>query len=104
MARVEDLMMITWLGEQFEAWQATLGLEGTATLEAIDDGRKPSAARIVAESPGRLVHATLWSSGEVDLVVGDRRTGQVLKIEHQQLSGPSSIAGLLDSIRAALAG
>jgi hypothetical protein len=73
-------------------------------LKDLEDDRSPAAARLDAESPRRVVQVTAWDSGEVDFVVGDLETGNVLTNEHREVTSALGIRELLRDVRGALEG
>ncbi len=58
--------------------------------------------RLDAETAFRVAQVTVWESGEVDMVIGDLSTGDVLANEHMEVTTPLGIRGLLSDIFDAL--
>ena len=51
--------------------------------------------RLDVETLTRLVHVTIWETGEVDMVVGDLSTGAVLANEYMEVTTRLGLRGLL---------
>lgn len=96
-------MTIDLFRHELETWRMTLptGVK-LASRELDRPGRAGRAMRLDAENPSRLVQVTVWETGEVDLVVGDRSTGDVLANEHMEVTTPLGVRGLLADIFDAL--
>lgn len=96
-------MVIELLREEFTIWSEGLPKGITATLQAVaQPGASGQAARLDVEASDRLIQATVWESGETDLVVGDVRSGDLLVNEHREITSRIGIQALLDDVLAAL--
>jgi hypothetical protein len=54
--------------------------------------------RVTIETPPRVAEATMWESGEVDLVSGNLATGDIGPIEHMELATRLGARGLLQEL------
>ena len=103
MDRLESVVeVIELLRREYDLWRATLPAHIMATLKSIDDDRSPAAAILYVESSRRVVHLTAWENGNVELVVGDLDSGNILINEHREVPSDSAIRRLFQDVRAAL--
>ena len=79
-------MMINTVCEEFETWRQTLPESAVPKLEELT---RPAGAgravRVTVETPARIAEATVWESGEADLVIGNLATGDIEASEHTEL-------------------
>ena len=68
-----------------------------------EDRNERRALRIDAESDRALAQIILWESGELDLVIGDACSGDVLVDEHREVSSAIGIEDALAAIERYLA-
>lgn len=94
--------VIGCLQREFQVWQSTLPKGTLAALRVIEDTIQPGAVRLDAESECRVIQLTLWESGEVDFVIGDLDTGDVLVTEHREVTSALGVRGLLQDVKDAL--
>lgn len=96
-------MIIDQVFSEFELWRPRLPQGAIAGLLELD---RPAgagrAARLDVETATRLVQATIWESGEVDLVIGNLSLGDVLVNEHREISAQLGIRGLLADVLGAI--
>lgn len=92
-------VIVDILREEFEVWRQTLPAPTVAKFEEFprpsDAGR---AVRVIVEAPPRAAEATMWESGEVDLVSGNLATGDIEPMEHMELTTRLGARGLLDDM------
>ena len=96
-------MVIALFWQEFHAWQETLPPSVVSTACELE--RPSGAGRAVQldlATPDRLVQVTIWESGEVDLVVGDLSTGEVLANEHMEVTTRLGLRGLLSDVSEAI--
>lgn len=92
-------MIIDLLWDELETWRATLPADVKLVPRELDrPGHAGRAVRIDAETARRIVQVTVWATGEVDMVVGDLSTGDVLANEHMEVTTPLGIRGLLSHV------
>ena len=96
-------MIIDTLRAEFEAWQQTLPESAVPKFEELTRplgaGR---AVRVTVETPARVAEATVWESGEADLVIGNLATGDVEANEHAELTTRIGARGLLEDMARAV--
>ena len=96
-------MMINTLCEEFETWRQTLPESAVPKLEELT---RPAGAgrvvRVTVETPARVAEATIWESGEADLVIGNQATGDIEANEHTELTTRLGARGLLDDMARAV--
>jgi hypothetical protein len=89
-------VIVDILHEEFEIWRQTLPETAVATFEEFP---RPSGAgravRVTVETLPRVAEATMWESGEVDLVSGNLTTGDIDPMEHMELMTRLGVRGLL---------
>jgi hypothetical protein len=95
-------MVIDLLRREYEPWRSALPTGIAAALHEVGDGRSPRAARLDVESVTRVVQVTAWDTGEIDFVVGDLKSGDVLANEHREVTSELGIRELLRDVQAAL--
>jgi hypothetical protein len=92
-------MVIDLFREEFRGWRKTLPVGVESTLKALSQpGAAGEAVQLDVESRTRLVQATLWESGEVDMIIGDRISGDILLNEHREITSLLGTKGLLDDV------
>jgi hypothetical protein len=92
-------MIIDLLWDEFETWRMTLPSDVEVAARELDrPGDAGRAVRLDAETSLRLVQVTMWDTGEVDMVVGDLSTGDVLANEHMEVTTRLGIKGLLSDV------
>lgn len=69
----------------------------TMELHRYDDAPKPGARLDAASSTG-LAQLLLWETGELDLVIADVASGDVLVNEHREVTSEIGIADALGTI------
>ena len=97
-------MIIETLRDEFEIWRRTLPESATSKFEefARPAGANRSAVRVSVETPTRLAEATVWESGEADLVIGDSVAGLIEAYEHTELTTRLGVRGLLEDMARAV--
>ena len=92
-------MILDTLRAEFESWQRTLPESAVPQFEELTRplgaGR---AVRVTVETPARVAEATVWESGEADLVVGNLATGGVEANEHTEMTTRIGARGLLEDM------
>lgn len=73
----------------------------TLELRRADGPPKPGI-RLDATSGKALAQVVLWETGELDLVIADVKTGDILLNEHREVSSEVGIADALRTIEAHL--
>jgi hypothetical protein len=53
---------------------------------------------VAVEAPPWVAEATVWESGEADLMSGNLATGHMEPIEHMELTTRLGVRGLLDDL------
>lgn len=98
-SRAPEPVIVDILREEFESWRQTLPTSAVAKFQELP---RPSCAgravRVTVETPPRAAEATMWDSGEVDLVSGNLATGDIEPIEHMELTTRLGARGLLDDM------
>jgi hypothetical protein len=96
-------MVIALFWQEFEAWQGALPPSVTSTARELE---QPSGAgravQLDLATPGRLVQVTIWESGDVDLIMGDLSTGEILANEHREVTTRIGLRGLLGDVSEAI--
>lgn len=96
-------MVITLFWQEFRVWQGTLPPCVASTARELE---QPSGAgravQLDLATDSRLVQVTIWESGEVDLVVGDLSTGEILANEHMEVTTRIGLRGLLGDVSEAI--
>ena len=91
--------MINTVCEEFETWRQTLPESAVSMLEELT---RPAGAgravRVTVETPARVAEATVWESGEADLVIGNLVTGDIEASEHLELATRFGARGLLEDL------
>jgi hypothetical protein len=96
-------MIIDTLRQEFESWQRTLPASAIAKFEEFPEPEGTGlAVRAAVETPGWVAEATVWESGEADLVIGNLVTGEVEAVEHMELTTRLGIRGLLEDLARAV--
>jgi hypothetical protein len=92
-------VIVDILREEFERWRQTLPAPAVANFEEFP---RPSGAgravRVSVEMPPWVAEATMWESGEVDLVSGNLATGDIDPMEHMELMTRFGVRGLLQDL------
>ena len=95
--------MINTVREEFKTWRQTLPESAVPELEELT---RPAGAcravRVTVETPARVAEATVWESGEADLVIGNLATGQIEASEHTELETRFGARGLLEDLAKAV--
>jgi hypothetical protein len=95
--------MINTVREEFETWRQTLPESAVPRLE---DLTRPAGAgravRVTVETPARVAEATVWESGEADVVIGNLVTGEIEASEHFELETRFGARGLLEDLARAV--
>lgn len=94
--------MIDLLRREYDRWRSALPEGVVAALQEVKDDRLPRAARLDVESSTRMVQLTAWDTGEIDFVVGDLETGDVLANEHREVGSEFGIREVLRDVLAAI--
>ena len=90
---------------EFDRWRSELPQGVKAGLLEQDRPQGAGrAARLDVETDARLVHVTIWESGEVDLVVGDLLSGEALLNEHREITSQLGVRELLADVLGAVTG
>jgi hypothetical protein len=96
-------MIIDTLREEFESWQRTLPTSAVTKFEELPRpegvGR---AVRVTVETLPWAAEATVWESGEADLMIGNLATGDLEAPEHMELTSRLGARGLLDDMARAI--
>ena len=93
-------MIIDFLHAEFRIWQQQrLPAPAVAKFEEFPRPEGSSrAVRVSVETPPWEAEATIWQSGEADLVSGNLATGDIRSIEHMELTTRLDVRGLLDDL------
>jgi hypothetical protein len=95
--------MINTVREEFRAWRQTLPESAVPKLKELT---RPAGAgravRVTVKTPAREAEATVWESGETDLVIGNLATGEIETSEHTELETRFGARGLLDDMAKAV--
>jgi hypothetical protein len=96
------MVMVDLLVEACEAARDRLaGVGITLDLRRVDNPPKPGT-RLDATPTKAFAQLVLWETGELDLVIADPTTGDVLINEHREVSSEVGIADALSTIEAHL--
>ena len=96
-------MIIDQVFSEFELWRSGLPQGAIAGLRESDrPAAAGRAARLDVETAARLVQVMIWESGEVDLLIGDLSSGEVLVNEHREISTQHGIRELLADVLGAI--
>jgi hypothetical protein len=96
-------MIIDTLREEFESWQQTLPASAVAKFEELPrPGGAGRAVRVTVDMPPWGAEATVWESGEADLVSGNLATGDVEPYEYMELTSSLGVRGLLEDMARAV--
>lgn len=97
-------MIIDTLRDEFETWRQTLPASAASNFEElVRPAGAGRAVRLAVETPARVAEATVWESGEADLVIGNLATGAIEANEHMELTSRPGARGLLDDMARAIA-
>jgi hypothetical protein len=97
-------MIIDTLHDEFEIWRKTLPKSAVSKFEEFArPAGAPRTVRVSVETPTRAAEATVWESGEADLVIGDSAAGLIEAHEHTELTTRVGARGLLDDMARAIA-
>ena len=92
-------MIIDFLHAEFRIWQRRLPVSAVAKFEEFPRPEGAGrAVRVAVETPPCVAEATVWESGEADLVSGNLATGDIKPIEHVELTTRLGVRGLLDDL------
>ena len=94
--------MIDLLLTEYARWSSSDSSGINVVLRRMDNEYAPRAARLDAESKTRDAQVTVWDTGEVDIVIVDLASGEILVTEHREVTSEAEIRQLLLDIRNAL--
>ena len=91
--------MIDLFLTEYARWSSTVPSGMKVVLRQMDDDHTPRAARLDAESKTRDAQVIVWDTGEVDIVIVDLVSAEILKTEHREVTSEAEIQQLLLDIR-----
>ncbi len=92
-------LIIDMLHTEFGIWQRRLPASAVAKFEEFPRPKGAGrAVRVAVEALPCMAEATVWESGEADLVSGNLATGVIKPIEHTELTTRLAVRGLLDDL------
>jgi hypothetical protein len=94
--------MIDLLLTEYARWSSTVPSGMNVVLRQMDDDYAPRTARLDAESKTREAQVIVWDTGEVDIVIGDSVSAEILTTEHREVTSEAEMQQLLLDIRNAL--
>jgi hypothetical protein len=96
-------MIIDILREEFESWQQTLPASAIAKFEELPrPGNAGRAVRVTIDMLPWAAEATVWESGDADLISGNLATGDVEPYEHMELTSRLGVRVLLEDMARAV--